>query len=59
MISLKVIAEDYGLSDEQVGDILRWSKEMREIGPENYLVNPPMEEYFRDIFASAIKKPLG
>jgi hypothetical protein len=57
MISLQSIAQDYGLNDAEVGDVLHWSKEMREIGPENYFVNPPMEEYFRALFSPHQKQP--
>ncbi|HET9641236.1 MAG TPA: hypothetical protein VFP46_00060 [Candidatus Paceibacterota bacterium] len=51
------IGEELGLSREDIADALGWCKEMREIGPENYMVNPPMEEFFREKL-SVKEKPL-
>ena len=56
MISLQDIAREYGMSDDEVATILRLSKQIREIGLDNYTVNAIMAGYFRKKLAKHKKK---
>ncbi len=51
MVSLQSIAREFGLSDDEVADILNLSTVMREIGLGNYFMNTPVETHYREVLA--------